>query len=221
MRSRSARFFVLGSLALAAAAAIGCKKSDGFEGEIAMHITHPDAPASDMVFEAKGADVRLDLGGASGQGSHAIVRADGKAVLVVDAQKAWMDLDMTKAGAAVAEADPSGAPTVDKTGKHERIAGRDCEDWEIKHTSGKRTDTCIAEGLAAFDFGALLPGATPASSKDEVHAKRLFPLRSIEYDATGKETSRMEVTRIDEKKIDPSAFEIPAGYAKVTAPAKP
>lgn len=199
----------------------GCKKSDGFEGEIAMRVTRPSVAPSEMTFAAKGAEARLDLVAPDGQKSRAIVRADGKTVLVVDAQKAWTEMDMTKAAAAVAEADPSGNPTVNHTGKHETIAGRDCEDWEIKHTSGKRTDTCIAEGLVAFDFGALLPGAAPASSKDEAHAKRLFPLRSVEYDAGGKETSRMEVTRIEEKKVEATTFEVPSGYTRIDPTAVP
>ena len=218
--STLARVAVLVVATSSSLVSLACKKSDGFEGEIAMRVTRGSAPPSEMIFEAKGPAVRLDLTGTDGQKSHAIVRADGKPVLVVDAQKAWMDLDMTKAGAAVAEADPSGKPTVDKTGKHEKIAGRDCEVWNVKHGSGAHTETCIAEGLAAFDFGALLPGAAPPSTGNEVHEKRLFPLRSVEYGADGKETSRMEVVRIEEKKVDASAFEIPEGYTKVD-PAHP
>lgn len=214
MRIASLTTLVTLAAVVASSSLAGCKKSE-FEGEIAMRVTRGSAPPSEMVFEAKGAAVRLDLTAPDGQKSRAIVRAEGKPVLVVDAQKAWMDLDMTKAGASVAEADPNGKPAVEKTGKHETIAGRDCEVWNVKHASGAHTETCIAEGLAAFDFGALLPGAAPPSTGNEVHEKRLFPLRSVEYGADGKETSRMEVVRIEEKKLDASTFEIPAGYTKI------
>jgi len=195
----------------------GCQKAD-FAGEIGMRVTRPNAAPSDMTFEAAGGNARVDLAAPGAPASHAIVRADGKAVLVVDAQKAWMDLDMTKAGAAVAEADPGGTPAVTKTGKHETIAGAGCEVWEIKHESGKRTEACIAEGLVAFDFGRLLPGGLPSASSDELRKKKLFPLRSIERDAAGAETSRMEVTRIERKSIDRARFEVPSDYTHVASP---
>lgn len=199
------------------ASLLACKKSSGdFEGEIAMTLRNAGG-TSEMVFEAAPPRVRLALTGPDGRRSHALVKPDGSLVLVVDDQRAFVNMDMTKAGAAVAEADPSGEPVVNKTGRRETIAGHACEIWEIQHASGKRTESCIAEGLAAFDFGALLPGAAPASGavEKELHQKKLFPLRSIERDASGAETSRMEVVRVERKAIDRAIFEIPAGYTKI------
>ena len=194
-----------------------CKKTGDFEGEITMTVRAAGGSPSEMVFEAADQRVRLALTGPDGRRSHALVKPDGSIVLVVDEQRAFMDMDMTKAGAAVAEADPAGEPAVSKTGRHETIAGHACEVWEIRHGSGKRTEACIAEGLAAFDFGALLPGGAPASGAvgKELHQKKLFPLRSVELDPSGKETSRMEVVRVERKKIDRAVFEIPAGYTRV------
>jgi hypothetical protein len=210
------------ALALLLLSLVACKKSGGdFEGEIGMSIKTAGGPPSEMVFEAAGDKVRLGITAPDGQRSHALVKPDGKMVLVVDAQKAWMDMDLTKVGAAVAEADPGGNPVVNKTGRHETIAGHDCEAWEIKHGSGKRTETCIADGLAAFDFGALLPGGSSSSALGtELHQKKLFPLRSVEFDAAGKETSRMEVTRVERKKLDRAIFEVPASYTKIDPTAR-
>lgn len=140
------------------------------------------------------------------------------AVFVLDAQKAWSDLTMNKARAAIAAADPSGVPTVTKTGKHETIAGQDCELWDIRHTSGKRTEACIAENFVGFDFASLMPGAGSFGASpidDGATKKKLFPLRSIEFDASGKESARMLVTTIERSPIDKTRFEVPPGYTYV------
>jgi len=44
--------------------------------------------------------------------------------------------------------------------------------------------------------------------------KGLFPMLSIQTDLTGKEVSRLEVTKITKKEIEVSKFEIPKGYNK-------
>jgi len=203
--------------------ASGCKKNSGpFEGEIGFRVQRQGGPPSDMIVSAAGERVRLDLSAPDGKKSYALVKPDGKAILVMDAQHAWTEMDLLKAGAAVAEADPGGNPAVTKTGKRQTVADHDCETWEIKHANGSRTETCIAEGLAAFDFGALLPGGAPLKtsgpSGDEIHQKKMFPLRSIEFDPSGKETSRMIVTRIDSIKIDPARFQVPSNYSQIKRP---
>jgi hypothetical protein len=202
---------------LTALLAIACsKKSDGFEGEITMRITLPDAPPSEMHFETARDFARIGLAQGGGP-AYALVKPDGLAVFVVESEQSWSDLNMATARSAAAAADPSGIPTITRTARHETIAGQDCEAWEIRHTSGKRTDACIAEGLVGFDLGALMPGAGPftGSATDEVRKRRLFPLRSVELDASGKETSRMEVTRIERKSIPASRFEVPKDFTYV------
>ncbi len=44
--------------------------------------------------------------------------------------------------------------------------------------------------------------------------KNMFPMLSVQTDLQGKETSRLEVTKITKKEVDPSLFEIPKGYNK-------
>ncbi|WP_394842898.1 DUF4412 domain-containing protein [Pendulispora brunnea] len=215
--------FLLGALVSVALASIGCKKNSGpFEGEIGLRVQRQTGAPTDMIVSAAGERVRLDLTSIDGKKSYTLVRPDGKAILVMDSEHAWTEMDLLKAGAAVAEADPGGNPTVTKTGKKQTVADYDCEIWEIKHANGSRTESCIAEGLAAFDFGALLPGGAPLKTSgpagNEVHEKKMFPLRSVEFDPSGKETSRMIVTRIDKMKIDPARFEVPANYSQIKRP---
>lgn len=182
-----------------------------------MTVTRQGAPPSEMTFETAGGSARIGMEQPGAGASYALVRPDGMAAFVVEPQKMWSDLSMQKSRAAMDEADPNGPPTVTRTGKHEKVAGQDCERWEIRHTSGKRTDACIAEDFVAFDFASLLPGAGPftGSSSDEVKQKKLFPLRSVDTDAAGNVTSKMEVTRIERTSIDKSRFEVPKDYAYV------
>jgi hypothetical protein len=44
--------------------------------------------------------------------------------------------------------------------------------------------------------------------------KNMFPMLSIQTDLAGKETGKLEVTKITKKEIDPAMFEIPKGYNK-------
>jgi len=207
---------------------LGCGKRGGsggdFEGEITMRIERQGGPPSEMIFATAGGRVRVDLTSPDGKHSRALIGPDGKAILVMDKERAWQEMDLSKAGAAVSGADPNGNPAVNRTGKHETVAGRDCEIWDIKHADGKRTESCITEGLAAFDFGALLPGAAllrPAgavATTEEARQKKLFPLRSIEFDESGKELSRVIVIRIADMKLEPAKFDVPAKYKKIERP---
>ena len=44
--------------------------------------------------------------------------------------------------------------------------------------------------------------------------KNMFPMLSISTDLKGKENGRLEVTKITNKIMDPSMFEVPKGYNK-------
>jgi hypothetical protein len=71
---------------------------------------------------------------------------------------------------------------------------------------------CIAQGIAFFDMGSMKGGGGALGK--ELREKKLFPLRSVEYDATGKEISRMQVTKVEKKSLDDSEFAVPKDYAK-------
>lgn len=194
-----------------------CGKGGDFEGRVTMTVARAGAPSSEMVFETAAGHVRLAMTSAgAGAGGYALVRPDGLAVFVSEADKAWSDLSMAKSRVAMAEANPpgTGAPTIKRTGRQEKVADQSCEVWEIAHTSGKRTEACIAQNFIGFDFGSLMPGAGPfAGGTDDVKKEKLFPMRSVEYDAAGKETSRMIVTRVEKTRIDKARFDVPKDYA--------
>jgi hypothetical protein len=211
MQARSAAI-----LALFALLVPSCKKGFGseFEGQITMHTTSAAAPSQDMVVKAKGDKLRFDSKGSDGSATYAIYDpATNKVTMVLEAQKMYTDLDFGKPGAPQANTSPDTA-SIDKSGKHETIAGIDCENWTAKDPSGKRSEVCIAQGIAFFDMTSVKSGSPSALGK-ELREKKLFPLRSVEYDASGKETSRMEVTKVEKTSIDDSQFSIPKDYKKM------
>ncbi len=199
--------------------ALSCKKGfgSGFEGEISMHTTRASGPPQDMIVEAKGDKLRFDVEtpGGKSYGIYDPSVSPSKVVMVFDAQKAFMDLDFSSPGAPQANtsADTS---TIDKSGKKETIAGIECQTWTAKDPSGKRSEVCIAEGIAFFDIGSLKSSGSPLSR--ELREKKLFPMRSVEYDASGTETSRTEVTKVEKKKLDDARFTVPSGYGKIALP---
>jgi hypothetical protein len=44
--------------------------------------------------------------------------------------------------------------------------------------------------------------------------KNMFPMLSVQTDLSGKEVTKLEVTKITKKELDPAMFEIPKGYNK-------
>ena len=135
-------------------------------------------------------------------------------ILLLDAQKAAMDMDLGAPGAPQPNTNAQ-ASAVDKTGKKETIAGITCEDWVVKDPSGSRTETCVAEGLPYLDLDALRHAGGGSSGKAEMRTQKTVPLRSVEYDKSGSELTRAEVTAVKKEKLDDSLFEVPEGYARM------
>jgi len=214
MQTLTVRFLAAAALGLAACNGNGFGAN--FEGEVAMQTTRANGPASTMTIKAKGDKLRLEMPGPNGQTAAAIYMPhENKLVVLLDAQKAAMDMDLASPSAPQPNTDAK-TSAIDKTGKKETIAGLTCEDWVIKDPSGSRTETCVAEGLPYLDLDALRHGGAGSSSwKADMRAKKTFPLRSVEYDAAGKELTRAEVTSVKKEKLDDSLFVVPEGYARM------
>lgn len=214
---RRSAAFVLSLLSL-----VACSKTnklDGFEGAVTMHTTTATG-SQDLVVDVKGDHLRFDMKTPQGDPMHAVLDPKAnKMTVYLDASKSYMDLDFASPTAPQASTNADTSNIV-KSGKHETVAGYDCEDWTVADGTGKKSEVCIAQGIAFVDLASLKGGGAPQSAlAKEFREKRSFPLRSVDYDASGKELSRSEVTKIEPKTIDDSAFAAPPGYSKVTAPA--
>jgi hypothetical protein len=195
-----------------------CNKKKGFggnfEGEVTLRTTRAGAPAQDMIVRAKGDKLRFDTPAPDGKMNSALFDpATNKVTMIIDAQKAYMDMDFSGPSGA-GNTNPSTSST-SKTGKYETVAGYDCEDWVVKDPSGRTSQVCMAEGLAFFDLDSVRHGGGAAWNK-ELHDKKYFPLRSVELDASGKELSRSEAIKVEAKKLDDALFTVPAGYTRIS-----
>jgi hypothetical protein len=203
------------------AAATGASATSGapsfgsdFEGTLTLHVTHPPAPATDMTFSTKDGSLRIDMPVQGGQATHSLFDSKARTVtIIMDSQKLAMTTPLAKAA-------PQGSPgtaSVTKTGKHESVAGYDCEDWDIVSARGTHTQACIARGVPFFDFAGMAGPRDTGSWADALRDTNGFPLRAVDLDAAGKETSRVEVTQIEKKPLLASLFHVPAGFDSVVA----
>ncbi len=97
--------------------------------------------------------------------------------------------------------------TVTKTGKKERVADRECELWELLDKRGKHI-ACVVSGGAFVDPNA----ASVPPWMQELAVRTALPLRVVELDAKGHETTRAEVTRFSPRRLDRSLFLVPKSY---------
>lgn len=180
-----------------------------FEGEITMNTSDPPRPPRTITYDVKGLKLRFDAPAEGGPmaGGYVIFDTQTKTMTAVnDAKKTAMVMTAGGMNPAAPPAEPK--PTVEKTGKMDTVAGYSCEIWKMSDAAGgEKSEVCVAKGIAFPVMGHQRHSAGWMSSLEDA-----FPLRAVTYDASGKEKSRMEVTKIDRKPIDDAKFQVPAGY---------
>jgi hypothetical protein len=131
-----------------------------------------------------------------------------------------MELDFASPAAPGPNTDPKTSSIVAR-GTHKKVAGFDCEEWTAEDGAGHKADVCLAEGVTFLDLNRLRSGGAESALGKRFRQNKSFPLESVEYDASGKELSRMKVIQIDRAAEPDSAFVIPAGYVKTEMPQRP
>ena len=192
-----------------------------FEGVLHMSTTHAATNSgSTMDWYLKGDKARVEMSRGEGQANVMIFDAQTRMMqMAMPGQKSYMEISMGgERGQLLKEA--LDKQTVERTGKTDRIAGYSCEVWRItdKEHDRLKNDICVAKGFgkaATFwvDPKEMRRSSQPSWVKQLVEEGG-FGLRSIHYDEAGKESSRMEVTSIDRRKLDAGLFAFPAEWAK-------
>lgn len=182
-----------------------------FEGEIEIKVERPGAiSAKAVVYEVKADKVRYEEGGSTAP-SYAIANlGQKKAYAIADSHKDYIEVPTDTSSMPPAE-----TVQVKKTGKTEKVAGVECELWQMT-TSKEQFEVCAAREIAYFDLVSPTPNTAmePAWANELTKAKA-FPLRLVERDKSGKEQLRAEATKISRKPVDQARFGVPAGYRKV------
>lgn len=99
------------------------------------------------------------------------------------------------------------------------LQGFKCAEYAVTNSDENTKITYyIADGKFAF-FDKLLRQLNRKDKSSTYYLqipdlKNSFPMLSIQTDMNGKETGRLEVTKITKKVVDPTMFQIPKGYNK-------
>ena len=230
------RFSLLVLVQLAAAAPLAAQ----FEGTVAMKVSGAGTTAGDltmkMVVKGDQQATIMTLPASAGPMAGMEMRMvydprtmTATSLMPLPAQLAQMPalagakglktvIDLSQAAASAGNQATDDHVEVKKLGTTQRIAGHDCEDYEITSSSNKPMRACIAQSLGHFLFpsmgGGMARGRSEAPGWTKVFGtKPGFPLKV--WSTTGD--IAMEVTSIERGSVPQSMFEIPEGYVDMKA----
>jgi hypothetical protein len=189
-----------------------------FEGVVTMQVTMPGVAPLESVMSVKGTRGRSDMT-MNGMQAYTVMDFDkGSIFMVMPAQRMFMNMSeaLTKTLAdTAAVADVSFKPT----GKKGTFAGVSCDYYLIQFQAEMDADACIAKGLGTF-FGMGGPSARGNSAPGAQKAMRqlakqfkggAFVLK-MDMRQKGQPSLSMEVTSLEKKPVDDSAFVLPEGF---------
>lgn len=189
--------------------------AQGFEGTIEFKKASTTDTTS-YVYYVKGDQVRIDEIGSKSRKVEGTFLIDMSAKTMKSLnheRKLYMD-QPTPAAPVV-----KGTCTVKKGQNVKNLQGYKCVEYVVTNNDeGTIISYYVADGKFTF-FEKLLK---QLNRKDKFSTyylkitdiKNSFPMLSVQTDLGGKETGRLEVTKITKKEVDPAQFELPKGYNK-------
>ncbi len=222
------RIFAVGSLLMAAHAFA----ADAFEGKVSLAITGDKGKPMNMNYSMKGQKLRTDMDAKGSQISTIMDVAKQEMIMLMPEQNMYMVMPIKKQIEKAVEQHGAGAATADveRTGKTETILGYKCDQIIVTDKDkGTTTELWVAPDLGVFmglggghggsPFGGGGKNAGASAKWEEaLKGKGGFPLRVVSHDAKGKDTFKMEATKIEPGKLADSLFVPPPGYQKFSMP---
>jgi hypothetical protein len=219
------RFLVVSAL-LAAVQSVSA-----FEGKVTLAMTAERGGTMNMDYAMKGEKLRMDMNGRGHQAAVIMDTAKMEMLMLMPEQQMYMVMPMKKTVDQAMEKAGANTTDVEATGKTETILGYKCNQLLVKD-KGNVTELWVAEGLGTFmgmspggpmggGGGGMFGRGKPANAakwEQVLKDKGGFPLRMITRDASGKEISKMEATKIEPGSLPDSMFNPPAGYQKFDMP---
>jgi len=204
--------------------------ADSFQGKVTLAITDNKGRSHDLNYSMKGSKVRMDVD-AEGHTVATIMDMEKlEMLMIMSEQKMYMVMPIKKPieAAAAKSGAYEGTAEIEVTGKTETILGYKCNQILVKD-KGTVTEMWVAEGLGMFMglgqqgggggmFGGGHKSANASKWEEALKGKGGFPLRVISTDPKGKESFRMEATKIEPGTLPDSLFVPPAGYQKFQMP---
>jgi hypothetical protein len=208
---------LLPRLLISCVAALAAWPALAFEGKVHFETT-TGRNKQQMVYTLKGDKARFDMPDA--QGAAGILDLTTQEMLMLmPEQKMYMVMSLQGAVESAQKHGGGSDVTIEDTGETETILGRKTKKYKV---SDRNTTTFVwaAEGMGTF-MGQM-GGGNPMRGKAaqmpawqrELGNKGFFPLRVVGQDRRGRETHRMEATKIEEVTPPDSAFQVPEGYQR-------
>lgn len=221
------RIFVMGSLLVATHAFA----ADAFEGKVALAVTPEKGKPMTLNYVMKGPKLRMDTAMEGHQASTIMDASKLEMTILMAEQNMYMVMPMKKPVEHEAAKHQGEATNTDVqvTGKTETILGYKADQILVTDKEkGTVTEMWVAQGLGTFmglgggggsPFGGPRKNSAAAAKWEEaLKGKGGFPLRVISHDAKGKETYKMEATKVEPGPQPDSLFLPPPDYKKFEMP---
>ncbi len=211
---------------------------EAFEGEIGILIkpgpqSHETKAIGPLNIQVKSGKVRIDAPSEvehlKGLGhAYVVIAAPEKKIFaVLEDKKQIISLELDKLGErlkqmkpptptphqAQAQAPAEKPPQIVKSTRADTVAGHTCYDWDIITEKGKAS-LCVAERGVPWLSMPIQNLPVEHAWLGQLLDGRHFPLRFVAYE-NGKESGRLEVTKLEQKSLPAQLFEAPAGYRTV------
>ncbi len=208
-----------------------------FEGEVTMNVSSkPSSPTAakeapkSLLLGLKTPRVRIDAGPELAPGNPML--AGGVAFIVdppakkgyalINAQKKAVVIDFDKAkggfkpptgpgGGASGPGHTEDPPKIENTGKKDTVAGYTCEIWKITSKTS-HAEACLAEKIKWIDLTDLAVQSPSFAAIAAVSDFNHLPLRIVSFDDKNVEEGRMEVTKVEKKKLPDNHFAVPPDF---------
>ena len=204
-----------------------------FEGKVSLAMTAEKGRPMNLDYSIKGQKLRTDMNAEGQQMSSIMDLAKLEMLMLMPEEKMYMVMPIKKPVEQAMAKQGESTAEVEVTGKTETILGYKCRQILVKD-KGTVTEMWVAEGLGTFmgmgngggggnPMAGMFGGggkksANTAKWEEALKGKGGFPLRVISRDAKGKESFKMEATKIEPGSLPDSLFSPPAGYQKFEMP---
>jgi hypothetical protein len=199
-----------------------------FEGKVSLAITANKGRPMNLDYSLKGQKVRMDMQAEGNQVASIMDMAKLEMLMLMPDQQMYMVMPIKQPVEQAMAKQGESTADIEVTGKTDTILGYKCSQILVKD-KGTVTEMWVAEGLGMFMGlggggpmgGGMMGGrksANAAKWEEALKGKGGFPLRVITRDAKGKDTFKLEATKIEPGTLPDSLFSPPAGYQKFEMP---
>lgn len=224
------RFLAVGTLLTAVQVSV----ASTFEGKVSLAMTAEKGRTMNLDYSIKGQKIRTDMNAEGRLMTSIMDLGKLEMLMLMPEQKTYMVMPIKKPVEQALAKQGESTAEVEITGKTETILGYKCNQILVKD-KGTVTEVWAAEGLGAFMglgqgggggggnplagmFGGGRKSANAAKWEEALKGKGGFPLRVITRDPKGRDTFKMEATKIEPGKLPDTLFSPPAGYEKFEMP---